>query len=154
MEVGVGYPDNWAGLFLAPGRARQRLREQAGGRAARYTQQLAKAGKPQDRREWWMNAQLVNAVNLPVQNALNFPAAILQKPFFDPKADAAFNYGAVGAVIGHEISHSFDNNGARSMPPGRCATGGPSATRRRFERGGRGAGRAVRRLSNRFPACT
>src|SRR5690606_10756211 len=77
-----------------------------------YRQQPAKIGKPLDRREWWMNAQLVNAVNLPVQNALNFPAAILQRPFFDPAADAAFNYGAIGAVIGHEISHSFDNNGA------------------------------------------
>jgi predicted metalloendopeptidase len=59
-----------------------------------------------------MPPQLVNAVNLPVQNALNFPAAILVRPFFDPKADAAFNYGAIGSVIGHEISHSFDNNGA------------------------------------------
>ena len=65
-----------------------------------------------DRNEWWMPPQLVNAVNLPVQNALNFPAAILVRPFFDPKADAAFNYGAIGGVIGHEISHSFDNNGA------------------------------------------
>jgi len=65
-----------------------------------------------DRAEWWMPPQLVNAVNLPVQNALNFPAAILVRPFFDPKADAAFNYGAIGGVIGHEISHSFDNNGA------------------------------------------
>jgi predicted metalloendopeptidase len=65
-----------------------------------------------DRSEWWMNPQTVNAVNLPVQNALNFPAAILQPPFFDPHADAAYNYGAIGAVIGHEISHSFDNNGA------------------------------------------
>jgi len=54
----------------------------------------------------------VNAVNLPVQNALNFPAAILVKPFFDPGADAAFNYGAIGATIGHEISHSFDTGGA------------------------------------------
>jgi endothelin-converting enzyme/putative endopeptidase len=77
-----------------------------------YAQQLAKIGKPLDKREWWMNAQLVNAVNLPVQNALNFPAAILQRPFFDPKADPAYNYGAIGSVIGHEISHSFDNNGA------------------------------------------
>src|SRR5690349_10991048 len=59
-----------------------------------------------------MNAQLVNAVNLPVQNALNFPAGILQRPFYDPKADAAYNYGAIGSVIGHEISHSFDNQGA------------------------------------------
>ena len=59
-----------------------------------------------------MTPQTVNAVNLPVQNALNFPAAILQPPFFNPNADAAYNYGAIGAVIGHEISHSFDNNGA------------------------------------------
>ena len=65
-----------------------------------------------DRNEWWMTPQTVNAVNLPVQNALNFPAAILVKPFFDPNADAAFNYGAIGSVIGHEISHSFDNSGA------------------------------------------
>jgi predicted metalloendopeptidase len=59
-----------------------------------------------------MTPQTVNAVNLPVQNALNFPAAILQPPFFDANADAAYNYGAIGAVIGHEVSHSFDNNGA------------------------------------------
>ena len=54
----------------------------------------------------------MNAVNLPLQNALNFPAAILESPYFDPKFDAAANYGAIGSVIGHEISHSFDNNGA------------------------------------------
>jgi predicted metalloendopeptidase len=60
-----------------------------------------------------MNAQLVNAVNLPVQNGLNFPAGILQPPFYDPKAEAAFNYGAIGSVIGHEISHSFDDAGAQ-----------------------------------------
>ena len=65
-----------------------------------------------DRNEWWMTPQTVNAVNLPVQNGLNFPAAILQPPFFNANADAAYNYGAIGAVIGHEISHSFDNNGA------------------------------------------
>src|SRR3990170_6860659 len=59
-----------------------------------------------------MNAQLVTGVNQPVQNAMNFPAAILQRPFFDPKADPAFNYGAIGGVIGHEISHSFDDAGA------------------------------------------
>jgi predicted metalloendopeptidase len=72
-----------------------------------------------DRAEWWMPAQLVNAVNLPVQKALNFPAAILVRPFFDPAADAAYNYGAIGAVIGHEISHSFDNNGALFDSTGR-----------------------------------
>jgi len=60
-----------------------------------------------------MPPQLVNAVNLPVRNSLNFPAAILQPPFFDPKAPSAANYGAIGAVIGHEISHSFDDQGAK-----------------------------------------
>ena len=119
IVVGVGYPDHWrdySGLTIAPDTA------YANARAAALTdtqQQLAKIGKPLDRGEWWMNAQLVNAVNLPVQNALNFPAAILQRPFFDPKADAAFNYGAIGAVIGHEISHSFDNNGAAFDASGR-----------------------------------
>src|SRR5262249_27856877 len=82
------------------------------GARVEYAHQLSKLGHPMNRNEWWMNPQTVNAVNLPVQNALNFPAAILQPPFFDPHADAAYNYGAIGAVIGHEISHSFDNNGA------------------------------------------
>ena len=112
IVVGVGYPDKWkdySGLKLSPGSAY--ANKQAASQLA-YAQQLAKIGKPLDRGEWWMNAQLVNAVNLPVQNGLNFPAAILQRPFFDPAADPAFNYGAIGAVIGHEISHSFDNNGA------------------------------------------
>ena len=112
IEVGVGYPDTWrsyAGYDPKPGSAYANV---VAGEKTRLAQELAKIGKPLDRREWWMNAQLVNAVNLPVQNALNFPAAILQRPFFDPKADAAYNYGAIGAVIGHEISHSFDNNGA------------------------------------------
>ncbi|WP_296679902.1 M13 family metallopeptidase [Novosphingobium sp.] len=112
IEVAVGYPDTWrdyGALKLESGNAYGDV--QAASKVT-YAQQLAKIGKPLDKREWWMNAQLVNAVNLPVQNALNFPAAILQRPFFDPKADPAYNYGAIGAVIGHEISHSFDNNGA------------------------------------------
>ncbi len=66
-----------------------------------------------------MTPQTVNAVNLPLQNALNFPAAILEAPYFDPKADAAANYGAIGAVIGHEISHSFDNTGAAFTATGK-----------------------------------
>ncbi len=112
IEVGVGYPDEWTdyvSLELAPDTA---YANKQAAELLRYRQELAKIGKPLDRREWWMNAQLVNAVNLPVQNAMNFPAAILQRPFFDPKADPAFNYGAIGAVIGHEISHSFDDAGS------------------------------------------
>ena len=110
--VGVGYPDSWrdyAGLTIASDNA---YANQKNARLWEYHHQIAKIGKPMDRHEWWMPPQLVNAVNLPVQNALNFPAAILVKPFFDPNADAAFNYGAIGATIGHEISHSFDTGGA------------------------------------------
>ena len=110
--VGVGYPDHWldySRVAITPDNAYANRMAAIRGKTL---QQLAKLGKPQDRGEWWMNPQLVNAVNLPVQNALNFPAAILQKPFFDPAADAAYNYGAIGAVVGHEISHSFDSSGA------------------------------------------
>jgi putative endopeptidase len=112
IVVGVGYPDTWrnyAGLTITADSA---YANQKTARLWEYRHQIAKIGKPMDRREWWMPPQLVNAVNLPVQNALNFPAAILVKPFFDPNADAAFNYGAIGATIGHEISHSFDTGGA------------------------------------------
>jgi predicted metalloendopeptidase len=112
IVVGVGYPDKWrdySGLQVTADNAYANLKN---ARLHEYKYQISKIGKPMDRREWWMPPQLVNAVNLPVQNALNFPAAILVKPFFDPNADAAFNYGAIGAVIGHEISHSFDNGGA------------------------------------------
>ena len=136
IEVGVGYPDRWtdyAGLMVAPGQAY--ANKQAASRFA-YTQQLAKIGKQLDKREWWMNAQLVNAVNLPVQNALNFPAAILQRPFFDPKADPAFNYGAIGAVIGHEISHSFDNNGAAFDATGRMRNWWTPADLKQFDLAG------------------
>jgi len=89
-----------------------------------------------DRKEWWMPPQLVNAVNLPVQNALNFPAAILVRPFFDPTADAAFNYGAIGSVIGHEISHSFDNGGALFDASGALRNWWTPSDFKRFEAAG------------------
>lgn len=111
MAVAVGYPDNWPNydsLDIGDNAYANRVNAEK----AETKRQLAKLDQPIDRKEWWMVPQLVNAVNLPVQNAMNFPAAILQRPFYDPKADAAYNYGAIGAVIGHEVSHSFDNNGA------------------------------------------
>jgi putative endopeptidase len=72
-----------------------------------------------DRSEWAMTPQLVNAVNLPAMNALNFPAAVLQPPYFDPARPAIMDYGAIGATIGHEISHSFDDQGALFDASGR-----------------------------------
>ena len=137
MEVGIGYPDTWkdySAFTVVPGAA---YANKIAAEKVRYAQQLAKIGKPLDRREWWMNAQLVNAVNLPVQNALNFPAAYLQAPFFDPKADPAFNYGALGATIGHEISHGFDNNGAAFDASGRLRNWWTPADLARFNRNGK-----------------
>ena len=112
LKVGIGYPDTWrdySGLVITRGDAL--------GNAERaslfdYQRNVAKLGKPVDRGEWVMNPQLVNAVNLPAMNALNFPAAILQPPYFDPSRPAVMDYGATGATIGHEISHSFDDQGA------------------------------------------
>jgi putative endopeptidase len=119
LKVGVGYPDKWrdySGLEV--------VRGDAFGNAQRaqlfeYRRNLAKLARPVDRDEWVMDPQLVNAVNLPAMNALNFPAAILQPPFFDPERDAVMDYGATGAVIGHEISHSFDDQGALFDASGR-----------------------------------
>ncbi|TPG11990.1 M13 family metallopeptidase [Sphingomonas oligophenolica] len=119
MRVGIGYPETWRSYADYTVRANDPVANQRGAELAEYHHQIAKIGQPVDRGEWWMTPQTVNAVNLPLQNALNFPAAILQAPFYDPKADAASNYGSIGAVIGHEISHSFDNNGAEFDASGR-----------------------------------
>jgi len=136
IVVGVGYPDTWrdySGLQITADNAYANQKNAA---LAEYRHQIAKIGKPMDRKEWWMPPQLVNAVNLPVQNALNFPAAILVKPFFDPNADAAFNYGAIGSVIGHEISHSFDNGGALFDASGALRNWWSPADFKRFQQAG------------------
>ena len=112
LIVGVGYPDKWADYSLLEVSKSDPLGNARNASLFAYRQQLAKLHQPIDKAEWWMTPQTVNAVNLPLQNALNFPAAILQAPYFDAKADAAHNYGSIGAVIGHEISHSFDDQGA------------------------------------------
>ncbi|MBH9536502.1 M13 family metallopeptidase [Novosphingopyxis sp. YJ-S2-01] len=136
LKVGVGYPDSWrdyAGFELSNTNA---YADEIGGEMAEYRHQLSKIGQPFDKNEWWMTPQTVNAVNLPVQNALNFPAAILEPPFFDPKADAASNYGSIGAVIGHEISHSFDNNGAAFDAEGKLRDWWTEADLKRFQQQG------------------
>jgi putative endopeptidase len=119
LKVGVGYPDKWtdySGLEVVKGDAFGNAR-----RASLFQtrRNLAKLGRPVDRGEWVMNPQLVNAVNLPAMNALNFPAAMLQPPYFDPRRPAVMDYGASGSVIGHEISHSFDDQGALFDAEGR-----------------------------------
>jgi putative endopeptidase len=121
LKVGVGYPETWRDYSTLTIRPDDALGNRLRADLQEYRHQRAKLGQPVDRGEWWMTPQTVNAVNLPLQNALNFPAAILEAPFFDPQADAAANYGSIGAVIGHEISHSFDNTGAEFDAQGRLA---------------------------------
>ncbi len=117
----IGYPDKW--------RDYSALRVERGdlwGNAMRatefdYNRELAKIGKPVDRSEWGMTPQTVNAYANPLWNEIVFPAAILQPPFFDANADAAVNYGGIGAVIGHEISHHFDDQGRKFDSKGNMA---------------------------------
>ena len=114
----IGYPDKWRdwnGLktsrdsYLANVRAATEFN---------YRWNLSKIGQPVDKTEWGMTPQTVNAYYNPLQNEIVFPAAILQPPFFDPNADDALNYGGIGAVIGHEMTHGYDDQGARFGPTG------------------------------------
>jgi len=110
--VKVGYPDKWkdySELEIGDSYFQNRLNASKW----RFNEGVAKLKKPVDKTEWHMSPQTVNAYFNPSYNEIVFPAAILQPPFFDFKADDAVNYGGIGAVIGHEISHSFDDSGAR-----------------------------------------
>ena len=119
LYVGIGYPETWHDYSSFDVKADDIFGNIWRGRLSDYRREIARLGQPVDRKEWSMTPQTVNAVNLPLQNALNFPAAILQPPFFDPVAPAAANYGAIGTVIGHEISHTFDTEGSTFDSKGR-----------------------------------
>jgi putative endopeptidase len=112
LYVGVGYPETWKNYADYEVKPDDLFGNVQRGAMFRYRKQVARLGKTVNRKEWSMEPQTVNAVNLPLQIALNFPAAILQPPFFDANAPAASNYGAIGAIIGHEISHTFDTEGS------------------------------------------
>jgi len=119
LKVSVGYADKWRtydGLRIRPDDLSGNLLRAS---LFEYHYSLHRIGQPTDRSEWVMTPQTVNAVNLPLDNGLNFPAAILQPPFFDPLAPAAANYGAIGSIMGHEISHTFDTEGASFDSQGR-----------------------------------
>ncbi len=119
LYVGVGYPETWHNYLNYEVKPDDIFGNVWRGDLSEYQRQIARLGKPVDRKEWSMTPQTVNAVNLPLQNALNFPAAILQPPFYDPEAPEAVNYGAIGSVIGHEISHTFDTEGSAFDSKGR-----------------------------------
>jgi predicted metalloendopeptidase len=110
----IGYPDRWrdySTLVIEPNRLFENLLRAS---QFEYDRRLARLGGPVDKDEWFMTPQTVNAYYNPSGNEIVFPAAILQPPFFDLDADDAINYGAIGAVIGHEMGHGFDDQGAKS----------------------------------------
>jgi putative endopeptidase len=114
----IGYPDKWKDYSALEVR-----RDDIIGNAHRaslwdWNRQLARLDQPVDRAEWFMNVHEINAYYNPLNNEIVFPAAILQPPFFDPAADDAVNYGGIGAVIGHEIGHGFDDQGRKFAPDG------------------------------------
>ena len=133
LYVGIGYPETWKDYSKYEVKADDLFGNVFRGDLFYYQQQIARLGHQIDRHEWSMTPQTVNAVNLPLQNALNFPAAILEPPFFDAKAAAAFNYGAIGSVIGHEISHTFDSEGAAFDSKGRVRNWWTDADFKHFE---------------------
>ena len=114
FTVKIGYPNTWRDYSkLQP--VEGNLVEDANRLAQfEWNRQIGRIGQPVDKAEWGMTPQTVNAYYNPTRNEIVFPAAILQPPFFDPKADPAVNYGGIGAVIGHEITHGFDDQGRKS----------------------------------------
>ena len=120
LYVGIGYPERWqdySDLTVDPMDAVGNLRRVAD---RNYRRALARLGQPVDMTEWWMAPQTVGAVLVFQQNALTFSAALLQAPKYDPTASDAANYGAIGAIVGHEASHFVDPLGAEYEADGRC----------------------------------
>jgi len=133
LYVGVGYAESWKDYSAYEVNPDDIVGDLWRGRMFEYKRQVARVGTPVDKHEWSMTPQTVNAVNLPLQNAMSFPAAILQPPFFDAKAPAAYNYGGIGSVIGHEISHTFDTEGAAFDAKGRVRNWWTDADLKHFE---------------------
>ena len=134
FTVKIGYPDKWKDyttLDIDPGKT---YYENLRAASAWYVaDNLSKLGKPTDKTEWGMTPQTVNAYYNPTTNEICFPAAILQKPFFDPQADDAVNYGGIGVVIGHEMSHGFDDQGSMFDAAGNMVNWWTDADKAKFD---------------------
>ena len=143
----IGYPDRWRDYSGARGRPRTTWWATcAASDAFEQDRELGKIGKPLDRDEWFMTPQTVNAYYNPGMNEIVFPAAILQPPFFDADADDAVNYGGIGAVIGHEIGHGFDDQGSKYDGDGRLEDWWTDDDRAEFEKRTKALIDAVRRV--------
>jgi putative endopeptidase len=132
LRVKVGYPDEWE-TYEEVEIGESYAETVLSAANASLRESLAEAGQPVDREEWGMNAQTANAYYSPLNNEIVFPAAILQPPFFDYRADPASNYGAIGFIIGHEITHGFDLQGSRFDENGNLEEWWTAEDRARFE---------------------
>ena len=130
----IGYPAKWRDYSALEVRADDLVGNVRRSNAFDLDRELGKIGKPIDRDEWFMTPQTVNAYYNPGMNEIVFPAAILQPPFFDAEADDAANYGGIGAVIGHEIGHGFDDQGSKYDGDGRLVDWWTAEDRAEFER--------------------
>lgn len=133
----IGYPDKWKDYTNLTIKADDLVGNYRRYAQFEYNDMLNKIGKPVDRTEWHMTPQTVNAYYSPVGNEIVFPAAILQPPFFNMDADDAVNYGGIGAVIGHEISHGFDDQGAKYDGNGNLRNWWTDKDREEFEKRGK-----------------
>jgi putative endopeptidase len=129
----IGYPTKWREWDGLATNRDSYFGNVMAAQAFDYRWNMGKIGKPVDRTEWSMSPQTVNAYYNPQQNEIVFPAAILQPPFFDPKADDAQNYGAIGAVIGHELTHGYDDQGSRFGPTGNFEEWWTEADKKQFQ---------------------
>jgi putative endopeptidase len=134
LYVGIGYPETWPDYSSYEVKADDIFGNLWRGSLFDYHRLVARLGHPVERRDWcFLDPQTINACELPLQNALNFPAAHFQPPYFDPQAPAAVNYGAMGVTIGHEISHTFDTKGSAFDSRGRMRNWWKPADLERFK---------------------
>lgn len=132
LRIKIGYPDRWRDYSTLDVRAGDALANRARARVWEWRRRVARLESPTDREEWGMTPQTVNAYYNAFFNEIVFPAAILQAPYFDPEADAAVNFGGIGGVIGHEMSHGFDDQGSKVDENGVLRSWWPAADLERF----------------------
>ena len=136
LGVKIGYPDKWRDYSKLQIKAQPHVLNALAASAFETERQLAKIGKPVDRTEWGMSPSTVNAYYSPIRNEIVFPAGILQPPFFNAQADDAVNYGGIGAVIGHEMTHGFDDQGRKFDAQGNLNNWWTAEDEKRFQERG------------------
>ncbi|MCC2645912.1 MAG: Peptidase [Burkholderiales bacterium] len=132
MICKIAFPDKWRDYSKLEINADDLVGNIMRGNEFEYNRQIGKLGKPVDRTQWLMTPQTINAYYEPMRNEIVFPAAILQRPFFNVNADDAVNYGGIGAVIGHEISHAFDDQGSQYDEMGNLNNWWTASDRKQF----------------------